>query len=48
MLDSILAALKFVAILLAGVLGVIGLRVEYKDNEGNITKWGRRALIRRD
>jgi hypothetical protein len=45
MLDALLAALKFVAILLAGILGIVGLLVDYKDKEGAITTWGRRALI---
>src|SRR5437773_4845620 len=45
MIDAILAALKFVAILLTGILGAIGLLVEYRDKEGRRTKWGTRALI---
>ena len=39
-----LAALKFFAILTAGLLGAIGLLVDFKK-DGKVTKWGRRALI---
>lgn len=45
MLDVVFAALKFISILLAGIFGVIGLTVSYKDKEGRITPWGKRALI---
>lgn len=45
MIDATLAALKFLAILLTGILGAIGLLVEYKDKEGRRTKWGTWALI---
>jgi hypothetical protein len=40
-----LATLKFVAVLITGLFAVIALQVDYKDKEGRITKWGRRALI---
>jgi hypothetical protein len=42
--DIALASLKFLAILTAGLLGVIGLLVDFKV-DGKITKWGRRALL---
>ncbi|MDH4188383.1 MAG: hypothetical protein OEV08_15445, partial [Nitrospira sp.] len=42
-MDVSLSILKFAAVLIVGILGVIGLQVEYKKN-GVITKWGRRAL----
>src|ERR1700679_1104751 len=44
MADILLASLKFLAILTAGLLGVIGLLVDFKV-DGKITKWGRRALL---
>lgn len=44
-IDVMLSILKFAAILLTGILAVIGLLVDYKDERGKITKWGRRALI---
>lgn len=45
MLDTILIVLKFLALLSAGIWGVVSLRVDYRDKEGKITLWGRRALI---
>jgi len=27
------------------MFGIIALLAEYKDSRGNITKWGRRALL---
>jgi hypothetical protein len=44
MADILLASLKFLAILTAGLLGVIGLLVDFKV-DGAITRWGRRALL---
>ncbi|MBO9643202.1 MAG: hypothetical protein J7603_08770 [Pseudacidovorax sp.] len=44
-LDSALSVLKFAAVLMAGVWGVVGLLVDYKDENKQITKWGRRALV---
>ncbi|MDR6412774.1 UNVERIFIED_ORG: hypothetical protein ABIC62_006128 [Burkholderia sp. 1595] len=44
MLDIVLATLKILAILSTGILGAIGLLVDFKVN-GEITVWGRRALI---
>ena len=43
-IDVALAALKFLAILTAGILSVIGVIVDYKK-DGKITTWGRRAII---
>jgi hypothetical protein len=43
--NVILAILKLAAIMLSGILGVVGLLVSYKDKDGKVTKWGRRALI---
>lgn len=43
-IDVALAALKFLAILTAGLLGVIGLLVDFKKG-GKVTVWGRRALV---
>ncbi len=42
--DTILATLKFLAVLSTGIWGIIGLMVDYKK-DGAITNWGRRALI---
>jgi hypothetical protein len=43
--NVVLAILKLAAIMLSGILGVVGLLVSYKDQDGKVTKWGRRALI---
>jgi len=43
--DLILAAVKFGGILVVGVIGILALIVEYKDDKNKITKWGRRALF---
>jgi hypothetical protein len=43
--NVLLAILKLAAIMLSGILGVVGLLVNYKDKDGKVTKWGRRALI---
>ena len=40
-----LVILKFVSIGLTGVFGVVALLVDYRDKNGQITVWGRRALI---
>lgn len=37
--------LKLVSMVLAGLFGVLALLVDFKDKAGNITKWGRVALI---
>ena len=42
--DITLAITKFFGITLAGAFGVIALLVEYKDQQGKVTKWGRIAL----
>src|SRR2546426_11614604 len=42
---GILAALKIAAILVTGIFGAIGLKVDFKDKDNRITDWGRRALI---
>jgi hypothetical protein len=44
-MDTFLAVLKFIAILSTGIWGIVGLLVNYRDDEGRITGWGRRALI---
>lgn len=44
MVDTSLAALKFLAILVTGILAVVGLLVDYKK-DGKVTVWGRRALL---
>ncbi|HBG07296.1 MAG: hypothetical protein A2075_15185 [Geobacteraceae bacterium GWC2_58_44] len=44
MIDVALAGLKFLAILMAGIFGAIGLMVDYKK-DGKITLWGKRALV---
>ncbi len=44
-MTDFLAVLKFLAILSTGIWGVIGLRVDYKDDDGKITKWGKYALF---
>ena len=44
-LTVFLTALKLIATGLGGVFGVFALVVDYKDDEGKITKWGRIALI---
>lgn len=43
--DLALAILKFAAVLTTGILGMIGLLVDYKDSNNRVTKWGRRALL---
>lgn len=43
--EILLTILKFTAITLSGVYGVIGIVVDYKDSSGQVTKWGKRALI---
>jgi hypothetical protein len=43
-LDFALAALKFLAILTAGSLAVVGGLVDFRK-DGEVTKWGRRALV---
>jgi hypothetical protein len=40
-----LTGLKLAAILLAGLFGVIGLLVDFKDRAGRITTWGKTALL---
>jgi hypothetical protein len=44
-MDTFLAVLKFTAIFSSGIWGAIGLIVDYKDDAGRPTRWGRRALI---
>jgi len=44
-IDWGLLVLKFLSIGLTGVFGVMALLVQYKDANGNITRWGRIALI---
>jgi len=39
------ATVKFVAVIITGIWAVIGLQVDYKDKDGRITAWGRRALF---
>jgi hypothetical protein len=41
----LLIVLKLTSILLTGVMGIIALLVEYKDSNGHVTTWGRRALL---
>ncbi|WDE01480.1 hypothetical protein [Thalassomonas actiniarum] len=41
----LLTILKFLSIGLTAILSAIALLVEYKDENGKITYWGRRALI---
>lgn len=43
--SSSLSILKFVSIALTAILSAIALLVDYKDEKGNITYWGKRALI---
>ena len=43
--DTSLSILKYVSVGLAGAFGVIGLLTKYRDDDGNITVWGRLALI---
>lgn len=45
MLGIILISLKFLALFSTGIWGVISLLTDYRDKEGKITPWGRRALI---
>ena len=40
-----LEVLKYVGVFSAGIWGIISLLVEYKSEDGKITKWGKRALI---
>jgi hypothetical protein len=39
------ASAKFAAVIITGIWAVIGLQVNFRDSEGRITKWGRRALF---
>src|SRR6266853_828498 len=45
MIDYILAFCKFTGVLISGIFGVIGLLLNFKDKDGQVTKAGRRALI---
>jgi hypothetical protein len=44
-LTTILAILKFTGIGLSMAFGVLALLTKYRDDDGNITRWGRFALI---
>src|SRR6266446_5999242 len=39
------ATAKFVAVMITGIWAVIGLQVNFRDKDGRITAWGRRALF---
>jgi len=43
-MGAILTLLKFFGIFISGVLGILSLLVNFKE-DGKITKWGRRAVI---
>jgi hypothetical protein len=45
MLHLLIEVSKFLGLFLAGVFGILGVLTEYRDEEGKITKWGRRAVI---
>src|SRR5262245_55813026 len=40
-----LIVLKFIGIAASAIFGTIGLLHDYKDDDGNITPWGRGALV---
>src|SRR5262249_8752920 len=40
----VLLTLKFAGAILTGVFGVFGLLVEFKDENGKVTRWGKIAL----
>lgn len=40
-----LATAKFAAVIITGIWAVIGLQVDFKDKDGRVTVWGRRALF---
>lgn len=45
-IEGLLAATKFISILLAGIFGILALLVDYRDTKtGTITVWGKRAVI---
>jgi hypothetical protein len=44
-IDWALVLLKFTGIALSGIFGIVALLVQYKDTNGKITIWGRRALF---
>jgi|HubBroStandDraft_3_1064219.scaffolds.fasta_scaffold23831_4 hypothetical protein len=44
LIDWGLVVFKFASIGLAGVFGIVALLVDYRDKDGQITLWGRRAL----
>ena len=41
----ILPTLKMVSIVLTGILGVVALLVDFRDEKGKVTRWGRWSLI---
>jgi ABC-type arginine transport system ATPase subunit len=43
--DTLLAVLNLLSIALTGALGVANLLVDFKNEQGEVTVWGRRALI---
>ncbi len=45
MLDTAILVFKYAGILLAGCFGLLGVLTEYRDKKGNVTKWGRIAVI---
>jgi hypothetical protein len=45
MLDIAITVAKYVGIILAGIFGILGLFVHFKDDEGHVTKAGWVALV---
>lgn len=45
MFDLIIEVLKFLGILLVGLFGILALVTRYRDDNGQITRWGRTAVI---
>ena len=44
-MEYALVLLKVIGGLVTAALGIAALLVDYRDHEGNVTKWGRRALV---
>src|SRR5258708_371724 len=44
-LQTALSEFKYLSILLGGAFGILALLVDYKDESGKLTRWGRIAII---
>lgn len=44
MFTALIATIKFLAIAVTGIFGILGLLTKYRDQEDRLTRWGQVAL----